>query len=203
MMDGKFQLNDRVKLKGDRADVYPRAFGSSEGVIKNHKMDPLGHHVMVYVQWDKNHWAYNGEDDMWTFEDHFDLVESKVMPKEEKPDLAAALAEFLKAWNADEPLVREEDGDDEAAANAAATYASLVEEASDYAQDCEAFLTVAVKRTKDKQGRFVLVPELFSFYKSEAAGLLLESQLAQIVMTSHLELSEQAIQVVMKADSDA
>jgi hypothetical protein len=81
----KIPLEKRVRLKGDRADIYPRAYGGAEAIVKKHSVDPIGGYPMVYVEWDKKHWTYQGERDMWTFEDHFDVVEDEKPPPPEPP----------------------------------------------------------------------------------------------------------------------
>lgn len=62
-----------VQLLPGREEVYPRALAGSQGSVFAVKEDEYGFH-QVYVHWDKNHWRYNGEEDCWTFADHFEVI---------------------------------------------------------------------------------------------------------------------------------
>src|ERR1700694_5904746 len=74
--------NRRVRLREDKADVYTKAYAGSEATIRELGID-VGDFPMVFVEWDKKHWLYNGESDMWTFESHFDPVEEVTMPEKD------------------------------------------------------------------------------------------------------------------------
>ncbi len=204
MISCQFKIQDRVRLKGDRSEVYPRAFGSSEGIVKRHKEDDLGHHVMIYVEWDKDHWTYNGEEDMWTFEDHFDLVEES-MEDEKKPDFMDALKMLIEQHNPanDDGESEKVHQDKEEVLDIDKEYSELLDEATARARadDCEAFVVIAVSRKELSSANDpVLVPEVFSFYKTRAAGILLESQVSQLAGQSYLELAEDAIREALSGE---
>src|SRR3954466_5189582 len=98
----KVHENERVKLKSDGQDaLYAFACAGSEGWVRNLDHDKLGY-PMVYIEWDKDHWAYNGEPDRWAFEAHFDKVDNKMSDTPQAPQGGTPedFAEFVKAYNA-------------------------------------------------------------------------------------------------------
>jgi hypothetical protein len=89
MMDIESRLHegDRVRIR-DYVDPGIYAGMSTignEGLIKKVDKDKWGL-PKVFIEWDKNHWTYNGAPDGWTFEDHFDIVESAAKVKESSMD---------------------------------------------------------------------------------------------------------------------
>src|SRR4051794_22950181 len=90
---GEYPDDGRVKLKGDRTEVYELARAGAEGWVRDRRYDPLdpsGGIRMVFVEWDSDHWGYNQQPNMWTFEDHFEPIE-ETMSDEKKNDIRAAL----------------------------------------------------------------------------------------------------------------
>lgn len=63
-----------VELKPGTEVVYPRALAGMRGVVRGLKEDDAGF-GQAYIEWDKEHWRYNGEQDGWTFATHFRPVE--------------------------------------------------------------------------------------------------------------------------------
>src|ERR1700689_3762293 len=89
----KFQEGGRVRIKDN---IDPFNYGGmttigNEGTIAAIQEDRFGL-PQVFIQWDKNHWTYNGAPDGWTFEDHFDIVES-TMTEPSKQELAKQLGQ--------------------------------------------------------------------------------------------------------------
>jgi hypothetical protein len=73
-----FAEGQRVKLKSDGQDfVYPLAHAGSQGWVRKAFFDRLGT-PLIYIEWDKRHWAYNGEEDKTTLAAHFEPVKEKV-----------------------------------------------------------------------------------------------------------------------------
>lgn len=72
----KLQLGQRVELLPGREDVYDSVFPASRGVVSGHRKDKYGYEL-IYIIWDKDHWRYNGEDDIWTLATHFRPVEGE------------------------------------------------------------------------------------------------------------------------------
>lgn len=209
MPNFRFNKGDRVRLRTDRADIYRRAFGGSEGVVKDRRVEDLGHHNMVFVVWDKDHWTYNGEEDMWAFEDHFDPASKKVAspPAEEidvsitfekdndvpdkKPDFMSALRNLIDQYEGDQV-----DDSDEAEAG----FDQMLEEAFEYAVGCEAVVIVGVRREESpvNPNDSLLITDAHSWYKTEESKLLLQAQLSQIGAHTHNQLAMQAIERVLE-----
>lgn len=63
----------RLELKPEVRHLYEKAVPGMRGWAKNVKIDDYGF-PLVYVQWDKDHWRYTGEEDGWTFQDHFNVI---------------------------------------------------------------------------------------------------------------------------------
>lgn len=88
-------LNQRVRLRGNGEDsLYSLAAAGSEGWVRAQKYDPLGY-PLVQIEWDRNHWTYNGEADKWTFESHFDPIEEKSMSDLDPEKIAQAVVAAL------------------------------------------------------------------------------------------------------------
>src|SRR4051812_27694283 len=76
---GTYSELGRIRLRGDKTGVYDLARAGAEGWIRARTLDPVGEFPMVYVEWDKDHWAYNGQSDIWTYEDHFERANEEKM----------------------------------------------------------------------------------------------------------------------------
>lgn len=85
MKELPFQKGDKVRIKNE---VDPNIYDGmttlwNEAWIRGIREDRWGL-PMVLVEWDKNHWTYNGAPDGWTFAEHFEKVESEMAdPKQE------------------------------------------------------------------------------------------------------------------------
>lgn len=86
--DAVINIGDRVSLRGQYEVVYQAAYAGSEGWVRDTKVDDDGFE-MVYVEWDKNHWRYAGEIDIWTFASHFRVIpEPAPLPSAKEPEQA-------------------------------------------------------------------------------------------------------------------
>src|SRR5256885_1869865 len=74
----------RVRLKDDVNTQMYGEFSRSgnEGWIRKHKEDKYGYQH-VWIQWDPDHWAYNGAPNGWTWEDHFEIVEKSMSDRKD------------------------------------------------------------------------------------------------------------------------
>jgi hypothetical protein len=155
----QFPLNGRVRL---RDGISPEFYGGwartgNEGWITERRKD---HHNLpeVFVKWDEAHWAYNRQQDCWTYEEHFDLVEETM--SEEQNDQSKALEEVTSAFvgalrnilapQQEPPQLLPSPV--EAASDAssrASEYAEMVARASEILHDSEAFAIVSVSRKDD------------------------------------------------------
>jgi hypothetical protein len=90
-------VGDRVRLKDTAVDLYePWGVVGNVGIVKAQKHDKYGY-ALVYIAWDKRHWAYNGAKDQWTFESHFEVVKDKDMGSEQDKALADAFRAAIKS----------------------------------------------------------------------------------------------------------
>ncbi len=98
-----FNKNDRIRI---RNYVDPAIYGGmtrngNEGWVRDIKYDQWGLPI-IQIEWDKNHWTYNGAPDGWTFPDHFDKVEEQqanIEPVSGEDDLPSEEAMSKKRIN--------------------------------------------------------------------------------------------------------
>jgi len=215
----KFKKGQRVKLKLDCADVYMRAWGGAEGFVGGNKMDDTGYYPMIYIVWDRNHWRENGEQNLWTFESHFEPVEKNSMASKNDDFLSelAALVERHRDGTPepaepeetvieDRPAIEDQAQDSEHLEDLR-SYMLNLRSATEFAKECEAFMLVGVNRQPNPTDptSTILIPEIFAEYLTEESGLLLESQLSQIAAGAHTEAAAILIQQILedRRDSDA
>jgi hypothetical protein len=91
-------VDSRVVLRGQMEVVYPVAWAGSEGWVREVKWDEDGFE-RVWIQWDREHWRYSGEEDLWTFASHFRAIDG---PGPDRPyQTAAEVAEAYAEAEAD------------------------------------------------------------------------------------------------------
>lgn len=178
----RLKKNQRVKLKSDGQDYpYKWAGAGSEGWVRRLDTDNVGFPV-VYIEWDKDHWAFNGEPDQWTLEDHFDPVE-EIMP-ENSEDLVKAFAEFVAS---------REQGEGSSSSTKDTRYAEAFAQGKKFALNAEAFLLIAVEVDRKDADAPVFNPMVFQSYKDDEAGLILESQLSVLSSNAFQQLAVEQI----------
>src|ERR1700692_3942160 len=87
MTEQTLPIDSIVELKGDVADIYTRAYPGSKAIVRKGRIDEDGF-SLVYVEWDKDDWRYNGQFDGWTYTNHFKYLE--MAPKKKKATKAKA-----------------------------------------------------------------------------------------------------------------
>lgn len=190
----KTKPKDRVRIKDSVTHMYPMARAFSEAVVKKRMHDPLGY-PMIFVEWDKDHWAYSGEENGWAFEAHFDRVEETEMAEEKgKPDLAEALAKLLEQYrpvqeDSETGSPQENDPDQEDGSD----YESILAKALEDAQDGEAYI-VLVAYPEEYQGTPIIVPRIYTNSKRDDAALLLDATMADFVAQSYSRMVTDLIQ---------
>lgn len=138
MTDFRIPLNSRVSLRDGLDPNLYNGFGvvGSQGWIKKHKVDEFGY-PHVYIQWDKDHWAYNGAPDGWTWEDHFNVVEVNMKDNKDK-ELATRLLDMLREYSSeDEEVTSDEDA------------AEDFVQAQQMLEDADSFVLVTAHRMRD------------------------------------------------------
>lgn len=193
------QIDQRVRLKGEgQDDLYVAACAGSEGWVRKHSEDHG--FPMVYVEWDKDHWAYNGEPDRWAFEAHFDPI-GEQMSSEEDFKLFQEFQEFQNAQKDKEP----EPANVEEARPGHLTseqYEEMVEQAAAIAQSADAFILIAVdKQPADDHPVPKFIPAAITAYKSPESGYIAELQLSKFASLALEELTVEAVRRAIEDES--
>lgn len=201
-MEQKHRLKkgQRIRLKGDGQDaVYELAQAGSEGWVKELTFDEVGF-PMILVHWDTEHWTYNGEDDVITFEDHFEVVEEEEDSMGEKnTEGNEFLSWVLGQLGLDEDEARAEF---EASQSEEESETELEKELNDFYDACrdgEAFIGLVLHREPVSEGVHKLSPELFQASHSSRGSLLSQmflsqtsAQLHEALVTSVLRYTDEA-----------
>lgn len=200
----KYPLKSRVKLNPDFTDPYELAVAGSEGVIERNHMESVGKFPMVFIRWDKDHWTYNGQEDLWTFENHFDLVAEPLSTtldsgKVEQPNALQRLIDAIREAKSASSEKRFE------LEVKQTTYEDVLKRAFLEAKQAKAFLMLIVNEGDPEIPNIkVHTPVVFSYYESEEAGLILEAQLSNLGAQAHLEVAlELARQKIEESQNDS
>lgn len=177
-------VGDRVRIKDSVTHMYQNARVYNEAVVRARTRDNLGY-PHVYVEWDKDHWAYSGEEDGWTFESHFDLVEEKMEDRQD--DLLAALTKLVQSFSGGDAgeNVRKviEDEEDESDL----TYEQVLKNAFNDAIKGDAFIVLVALPAKFGE-RELLVPHIYVHSKRDDASLMLDATMADAASQAHASL---------------
>jgi hypothetical protein len=207
MMNGtdyRFNVRDRVRL---RNTIDPAFYGGyacvgNEAVVTQRHKDSYDL-PEIYVKWDKNHWTYNGVNDCWTFEDHFDLVEGANMPDQDHPEQQLRnILDGVDSLDAEKRKRVEEmlSGDFKSKDSTEDTkYNEAILSAMKLLEDCEAFVVIGVARQNhpdSEQG--ILIPAAISFAKTPEGELLAMSGATAYGAKAHQELTIKAIAALSK-----
>ena len=188
----RLSRGQRVRLKLDGQDApYSYATAGSEGWVRRLGFDGVGFPI-VYIEWDKDHWAFNGEPNQWTLEDHFEPVESDMGKKDKDRE---EYEEFLR-WK--ESRSKENAPDD---SDKDERYADALSKAKKFAQGADAFLLIAIEAVGNG-GEAAYNPIVINSYKDEAAGLLLECQLAKLSTSAYEHLTMVEVRKLLEKEQD-
>src|SRR5271170_1972050 len=94
----RLPIDSRVRLRDGIDPSLYKGFSctGNEGWVRDHRADEHGY-PQVMVEWDHDHWAYNGAPNCWTWENHFDLVEEPMSEQPQNPTLADLLTMAAQA----------------------------------------------------------------------------------------------------------
>lgn len=196
------KVNQRVRLKTDGQDgLYIYAAAGAPGWVRKQDHDSLGYPT-VFIEWDKNHWSYNGEPDRWTMEAHFEPEESTV-PVPDGP-FDPAMMERFAAFLEFEKHNREQEGQPEPGPvpdepSLDKQYEVAAEKAFETMIGADSFILVAVSNINDRE----LAPKTTSFYKTAESGLVAEMYVAKLaaIATEELVINEVSRIVTDKQDT--
>jgi hypothetical protein len=190
----RFKKDQRVRLLGEASNLYPMATALMEGWVRALDHDKFGYPV-VFIEWDKTHWAYNGERDDWTFESHFeptnDLEEEKV-ENPEQPNIPDILARMFAGAMENKNNESESSIGDLSDWPTRAELNETLDEAIPHAREADAVMVLTVRRDGD-----TLVPALATCFLNPEAALLLEAQLSRLGAIAHADAAAQLISILI------
>jgi hypothetical protein len=184
-----------VKLKEVSAEFYGGyACYGNVGTIKDHRLARFGY-PEVLVEWDKDHWAYNGAPDGWTFESHFDLVEAPMAENNEQLqknietialDFARTVASAIAGRETEPDTAGEKQTEDQGEA-----YGATLRDALPVLLDSTAVIIFALKRAPD--GGYL--PFLIREARTPLAEEILNIQLAHLVAHNYETLVKESLEI--------
>jgi hypothetical protein len=183
----RFHVNSRVKL---RDGVDPSFYGGfsrtgNEGWVRKIQIDKLGYpHILV--EWDKNHWSYNGAPDTWTWQDHFDEVEEIMDNKKQeeidvlKNDFETKIAEIIGGIEGINGDVQKA-----VAVDLEEGWNERLREVHQVLKNTRAYIVVAIDERENDIS--FISPCVFYDAQDEALGLICQAQLSQVNQEFHGE----------------
>ncbi len=168
----RFPQHSRVALKDGADSMYQLALPNTEGWVRDHKTDDDGFE-MVAIEWDQDHWRYNGEPDGWTFADHFRLIGP--------PDPPLHQLEVPV-----EQITDPRPSDDEVEG-----YIDTITDAMDAASESQGFLMVTIRRVVDQDdpSQVAYIPQIFHSALTNEAEALLDVQLMEMVSATYQQMA--------------
>jgi hypothetical protein len=191
----RFNIDTRVKL---REGVDPSLYGGfsrvgNEGWIRKRKRDRYGY-PQVLIEWDKDHWAYNGQKDGWTWEGQFEAVEESNMeeptPKEARNKTLSDLTEkflgaLLAVLDGEEPEVIAEEPEGE---NTEEQWTALAAEAAEVITKAPAYVVVALERVEVDDAPPTIIPRIFHAARELDYKLITQSHLGHVLASMQDEM---------------
>lgn len=195
--DHKTEKGDRVRLKGQGQDsLYEAAYAGAEGWVRKHRHDPLGY-PEIFVEWDKTHWTYNGEDDGWTMESHFDILEDEMHHDDDKHPISEHLLKKMAEQMGYDLSPREET--DKGGRDLSAEYERIAEGALEAIAEGTAFIVIAVREFDSGHGP-MRATEVFNGYKDEISQYLLEANISRIGSKAHERVISKILHELMEEE---
>lgn len=184
------QVGQRVRLKIDGQDkLYNFACAGSQGWVRKHDHDSLGY-PKAFIEWDKDHWTYNGEPDGWALDAHFEPVEGDVAVSEKpsKEDLAKMFAEFVSEHYGG--VDEEHEAPDQ---NVNEEYVLALQKATEMASQCDSFMMIGISHAGEANGYPAFTPYVLNYYKDAESGLILEAHVAKVAFMAHQQTSLEVV----------
>jgi hypothetical protein len=195
----QFPIGTRVRL---RDGVDPSLYNGfsrpgNEGWIRKRKRDKYGY-PQVYIEFDKDHWAYNGTEDGWTWQGQFEAVEEIEMAEqpnkkqEELEETVKGITEnFVQAifgamgspvekaqdtstqLSPSDDILEPEDNPD--------TWESLIAEAGESLTKSPAYLLITLEHMEVANAPAMIIPRVFHASREHEYALIIQSQLAHVL----------------------
>jgi hypothetical protein len=182
--------DQRVVIKDEATHMYPMARAYNEGWVRRQQHDHLGY-PLIYVEWDKDHWAYSGEEDRWVMEAHFDPVEDS-MAEDKYNNLLKALADVVAQAQSDEAPASEPVPDELEEKDKELTYEYVLQRGAEAAAKGSGYL-LFVAHKEELNGHEVTIPILFMHSKDDEGALLVDAAAADHVAHSAQRLIQDAL----------
>lgn len=205
--------NTRVKLRDGIGPEFYNGFAlpGNEGWIRKHAETDRYGLERVFIEWDKDHWSYNGAPDRWTWEEHFDIVEDKMSDqsddkREKLNTLLGAFADSLADILEDEPTSSAKvpqapkdilSGGDEKEDEP--SYEEILKEGVQAAFTGEAFFVIALRKDEDRE---ILFPLVYHASKSPESSLIAQLQLSHVASSFHGNLVGQTLQKLVEGEKE-
>lgn len=196
-----FSPGQRIRLKDGRDEPYKWATVGSEAIVKRVAYDDCGY-PMAYIEWDQDHWTYNGEEDRWVFQTHFDPVGDPPMDESGMtPEDQAQFVKTLKSLGVRFDEDNEAKPQEPTRAELDDEYVQYMEYAQEELLDSESFLVVAIQRVV-QDGVPMLTPKIITNSRTPQGALAVEAQLAMLLSVSHGKLVNQALARLAEEDDE-
>jgi|ERR1039458_5246999 hypothetical protein len=189
----QFSVGTRVKLKDNIDPSLYNGFSrtGNEGIVRKRKFDKYKY-PQVYIEFNKDHWSYNGTEDGWTWQGHWEAVEESKMdeltPQEIEDTVRNITETFVKALfgaigapvkqiespPATEPDLEEsEDNPDD--------WENLAVQAANTIIDAPAYLVIALEHIEVPGAPKMVIPRVFHAAREPEQALIVQSQLAHVL----------------------
>jgi hypothetical protein len=192
----RVKIGDRVRVKDSVTHMYQYARVHNEGFVRGLEYDTLGY-PLILIEWDRDHWAYSGEDDGWTDEAHFELVEDQMEKDNRFDDLLTGLSNLVSSFQ--EEGEKKEKSDSAKSDEYGLSYDQVLNKAVDDARDGEAFI-VLVARPDEFNNTEIISPRIYMHSKREDAALMLDACMADAAAQTYAKL---VMNLILEAKSEA
>lgn len=197
------RVNDRVRIKDYVTHMYPDARVYNEAIVRARQHDQMGYPV-IFIEWDKDHWAYSGEQDRWVLEAHFDLVEDQMAEDKKLDDLLNGLSDLVANFrDKDSDEVKSEDKapSRDPRPTKELSYVEILAEAMEDAEQGDAFI-VLVAKPENFNGAEIVVPHVYMHSKREDAALMLDAAMADAAAQTHGRLVAKLLEAIRGKDKE-
>lgn len=212
--DQRFDINTRVKL---RDGVDPSLYNGfsrvgNEGWIRKRRRDKYGY-PQVFIQWDKDHWAYNSQEDGWTWEGQFEEVkDNKMNDNNQSKNLENQIRDitenFVSAIFSTLGQEKKSDSSPEAvieddAANIDDTpWEELSSEAIASLAKSRGYLLISLEDAEAENAPEMMIPRIFQACREPDYALIIQSQLSHYLASSQDHLISKILSSKTKGKSN-
>jgi hypothetical protein len=189
--NGPIEIGSRVALLPGCEAVYEKAVAGSQGTIVAKKPDEDGF-KMVYIEWDQDHWRFNGQDDQWTYEEHFKSIDGD--------GIFAALDDPEAFINRMLEKAKDRGGDEDEMEE----YIERLDEVVNLLSDSEGFIVLTARRETHPQrpDKSFIVPYVYGAFLNKPIMALLESQMVQLAAVANQEMAMKLLERYQESDDD-